>query len=294
MKYKPSLGSIVFDVVNHILLLLLVFITLYPMYYIAIVSISSGTYVSRGEVNFLPRGINFGAYEIVFKNPDIWRSYTNTIVYTSVGTLINIIMSSLCAYPLSRKDFYGRGFFTFVIAFTMFMSGGMIPSYLVVLKLGLIDSMWAIVLPPAINTFNMIIMRTFFQGIPVSLQESAYLDGANDLKILYKIILPLSMPIMATMTLFYSVQHWNSFFSALIYLNSKAKYPVQVLLRNIVIAGEFADQGTSIGTVDTNFNVIAQNYKYAVIIISVLPILVVYPFLQKYFAKGVMIGAIKG
>ncbi len=291
---QQSTGYKIFNIVNYILLLFLVFITVYPMYHIFIVSISNGTFVSRGAVNFLPRGITFSAYKTVFDSSDIWRSYFNTILYTTVGTAINIVLSSMCAYPLSRKDFYGRGIFTFIIAFTMFMSGGMIPSYLVVLKLGLIDSMWAIVLPPAINTFNMIIMRTFFQGIPASLQESAFLDGANDLKILWKIILPLSKPIMATMVLFYAVQHWNSFFSALIYLSSKSKYPVQILLRNIVIAGEFAEQQTAIGSVESNFAVVATNYKYAVIIISVVPILMVYPFLQKYFAKGVMVGALKG
>jgi putative aldouronate transport system permease protein len=264
------------------------------MYYILIVSISSGTFVSRGDVTIFPRGITFSAYKTVFQNSDIWRSYINTLLYTTVGTFINILLSSMCAYPLSRKDFYGRSVFTFIVAFTMFMSGGMIPLYLTVLKLRLIDTMWAIVLPPAISTYNMIIMRTFFQGIPISLQESAFLDGANDLQIIWKIILPLSKPIMATMVLFYAVGHWNSFFPALIYLNSKSKYPVQVLLRNIVIAGEFADQQTSIGNVESNFAVIATNYKYAVIIISVVPILLVYPFLQKHFAKGVMVGAIKG
>jgi len=293
-KIKVSTGYKIFNILNYTLLLLLVFVTVYPMYYIFIVSISNGTFVSRGDINFLPRGITFKAYETVFKNSDIWRSYLNTIIYTTVGTAINIVLSSLCAYPLSRKDFYGRSVFTFIVAFTMFMSGGMIPLYLVVLKLKLIDTIWAIVLPPAINTYNMIIMRTFFQGIPVSLQESAFLDGANDLQILWKIILPLSKPIMATMVLFYAVQHWNSFFSALIYLNSKSKYPVQILLRNIVIAGEFADQQTSIGNIETNFAVVATNYKYAVIIITVIPILMVYPFLQKHFAKGVMIGALKG
>lgn len=291
---KKSVGYRIFSIVNYILLLLVVFITLYPMYYVFIVSISNGTYVSRGAVHFLPKGITLSAYKTVFDNSDIWRAYLNTIIYTTLGTAINIVLSSMCAYPLSRKEFYGRSVFTFIIAFTMFMSGGMIPLYLVVLKLGLIDTMWAIVLPPAINTFNMIIMRTFFQGIPISLQESAFLDGANDLIILWKIILPLSKPIMATMILFYAVQHWNSFFSALIYLNSKSKYPVQILLRNIVIAGEFADQQTSIGSVESNFAVVATNYKYAVIIISVIPILLVYPFLQKYFAKGVMVGALKG
>ena len=228
---------------------------------------------------------------MVFKNKDIWNSYGNTLLYTSVGTLINIILTSMCAFPLSRPDFYGRPFFTFIIVLTMFISGGMIPLYLVVNQLNLINTIWAIVLPPAISTYNMIIMRTFFNGIPMSLQESAYLDGANDLQILFKIIMPLSKPILATLTLFYMVQHWNSYFSAMLYLNTKAKYPVQIILRDIVVAGEFSEQA---GDITHNLSIIATNYKYAVIIISVVPILMVYPFLQKYFAKGVMIGAVKG
>jgi putative aldouronate transport system permease protein len=294
MHQRVSAGSRVFDGCNLFFLLLLVGITLYPMYYIFIVSISDGNLVTRGLIKFYPREITFDAYLVVFKNPQIWQAYGNTILYTTVGTAVNLVMSALCAYPLSRRDFYGRNFFIFMVAFTMFLSGGLIPLYLVVMKLGLVDTMWAIILPTAINTFNMIIIKTYFEGIPVALQESAYLDGANELQVLYRIILPLSLPVMATMVLFYAVQHWNSFFPALIYLNDSSKYPVQILLRNIVIAGEFADQATSIGNSASNFRVVATNYKFAVIIITVLPILVVYPYLQKYFVKGAMIGALKG
>lgn len=294
MHKHSSLGSRVFDGLNAFLLLLLVFVTLYPIYYIFIVSISDGNLVTRGVIKFFPRDITFDAYKVVFNDPAIWRSYGNTILYTTVGTSINLVMSALCGYVLSRKDLYGRNAFIFLVVFTMFLSGGLIPLYLVVNKLGLIDTMWALVLPPAINTFNMIIMKTFFEGIPIALQESAHLDGANEFQVLFKIILPLSLPVMATMVLFYSVQHWNSFFPALIYLNDSKKFPVQILLRNIVIGGEFADQSTSIGNSASNFRVVATNYKFAVIIISVFPILCVYPFLQKYFVKGAMIGALKG
>jgi len=288
------MGSLVFDTVNVIILLGLIAATLYPLWYIGIVSISDGTAVNRGDVKFLPIGVTFEAYATVLRNPDIWRSYLNTLIYTVSGTAVNLLFSSLCAFPLSRRDFYGNRFFTFFIALTMFLSGGMIPLYLVVRGLHMVDTIWAIVLPGAINTFNMIIMRTFFRGIPISLQESAYIDGASDLIILAKVVLPLSLPILATMTLFYAVHHWNSFFSALIYLNSKAKYPIQIMLRNIVVSSEFADQQADIGSVSSGFHVVAQNYKYAVIMITVLPIICVYPFLQKHFTKGVMIGAIKG
>jgi putative aldouronate transport system permease protein len=275
-------------------LLLLIFITVYPIYYIFIVSISDGNLVTRGLIKFYPMDITFDAYKVVFNNPKIWQAYSNTLLYTTVGTAINVIMTALCAFPLSRKDFYGRNIFIFMVAVTMFISGGLIPVYLVVQKLGLIDTMWALMLPTAISTFNMIIMKTYFEGIPVALQESAYLDGANELQVLWKIILPLSLPVMATMVLFYAVHHWNSFFPALIYLNDSEKFPVQVLLRNIVIAGEFADQTADVGSASSNFRVVATNYKFAVIIITILPILVAYPYLQKYFVKGAMIGALKG
>lgn len=289
-KSSEGLGSKLFDVINYMLLGIIGFIMLYPMYYVFIVSISSAEYINQGAVNLFPKGINFEAYKIVFENAQIWTGYKNTILYTAVGTLINLICTAMCAYPLSRKDMYGRNVLTVLVTLTMFISGGLIPLYLVVSQLNLLNSMWAIVLPPAISTYNMIVMRTSFSSIPESLIESAYIDGANDLHILGKIILPLSKPIMATMTLFYAVTHWNSYFSAMIYLNEQSKYPVQVIMRDIIIQGDLAQGGDITGSL----NVVATNYKYAVIIISVIPILLVYPLLQKYFTKGVMVGAVKG
>ncbi len=290
-KKQVSLGSRCFDIVLYILLGLVVLVTFYPMYYVFIVSISSANYITRGAVNLFPRGINFEAYEMVFKNSRIWTSYGNTILYTVTGTFINVAMTAMCAYPFSRPNFYGRKVFTLFVTLTMFVGGGMIPLYLVVDRLHLTNTIWSIVLPGAISTYNMIVMRTSFQSIPASLTESAYIDGANDIHILYKIVLPLSKPILATMTLFYAVGHWNSYFSAILYLDDQDKYPVQVILRDIVIAGEMME---SAGDITSSATVIATNYKYAVIIVSVLPILLVYPFIQKYFTKGVMVGAIKG
>ncbi len=284
-------GNKLFDICNYLLLAVVGFVTLYPMWYILIVSFSSAQYINLGQVSVIPRGFNIDAYKIVFSNEKIWRAYYNTFMYTSVGTLINVLMTAMCAYPLSRPDLYGKKFFTIFITLTMFISGGMIPLYLVVMKLKLINTMWSIVLPPAISTFNMIVMRTSFAAIPISLTESAYLDGANDIQILSKIIIPLSKPILATMTLFYAVAHWNSFFPALLYLNEQSKYPVQVLMRDIVIAGDMTSDS---GDIASNINILAVNYKYAVIVISVIPILIVYPLLQKHFTKGVMLGAVKG
>lgn len=284
------MGSKVFDIVNYVILFGIGIIMFYPMFYVFIVSISSAEYINQGLVTWFPKGINFEAYKIVFKNQAIWTGYKNTFLYAIVGTMINLICTAMCAYPLSRKDLYGRGPITVLVTLTMFVSGGLIPLYLVINQFHLLNSMWAIVLPPAISTYNMIVMRTSFQTIPESLMESAYLDGANDIQVLAKIILPLSKPIIATMTLFYAVQHWNSYFPAMIYLNDQKKYPVQVIMRDIVIQGDLAQGGDIAGSM----NVVATNYKYAVIIISVIPILLVYPFLQKYFTKGVMVGAVKG
>ena len=287
-KKPQGMGSKMFDLMNYLLLAVVGFIMFYPMYYVFIVSISSSQFINQGMVNFIPRGINFDAYKAVFANARIWTGYRNTLLYTGLGTLICLVCTSLCAYPLSRKDFYGRSVFTVLIMITMFVNGGLIPTYLVINNLKLINTMWAIVLPPAISTYNMVVMRTSFQAIPDSLVESAYLDGANDITSFMKIVLPLSKPILATMTLFYAVHHLNSYFPAMIYLNDQEKYPVQVLMRDIVVQGDMA--GEIAGTV----NVIATNYKYAVIIISIVPILMVYPFIQKYFTKGVMVGAVKG
>lgn len=284
-------GNKLFDFTNYLFLTLVGFLTLYPLWYILVVSLSSAQYINLGEVSFLPKGFNIDAYKIVFANEKIWRSYANTITYTVVGTFINVVMTALCAYPLSRKDFFGRKPLTIFVTVTMFVSGGMIPLYLVIMNLGLINSIWAIVLPPAISTYNMIVMRSSFEAIPHSLTESAYLDGANDIQILKDLILPYSKPILATMTLFYAVSHWNSFFPAMLYLNEQSKYPVQVLMRDIVIAGDMTSDS---GDVSSSINILATNYKYAVIIISVIPILVVYPLLQKHFTKGVMLGAVKG
>jgi len=284
-------GNRLFDLGNYLFLAIIGFITIYPLWYILVVSVSSAQYINFGEISFWPKGFNVEAYKIVFANDKIWRAYANTVLYTVVGTGINVIMTAMCAYPLSRQDFYGRRFFTIFVTITMFVSGGMIPLYLVVMKLNLINHIWAIVLPPAISTYNMIVMRTSFEAIPISLTESAYLDGANDIQILRDLIIPLSKPILATMTLFYAVAHWNSFFPAMLYLNEQSKYPVQVLMRDIVIAGDMTSDS---GDVANSINILATNYKYAVIIISVVPILIVYPLLQKHFTKGVMLGAVKG
>lgn len=292
VSYKMKGISRLVDAGIIAILISLVFVTLYPLYYVFIVSISDGSAVQRGLVTFWPVGVQFDTYAEVFRDPAIVGAYWNTIVYTITGTAVNIVFTILCAYPLSRRQFYGRRFFTIMIVITMFFGGGLIPLYLVVMNLGLVNSMWALILPSAISAWNMIIMRTFFQGLPGELFDSAYIDGAGEWKILIRMVLPLSMPVISTMIIFYAVGHWNSFFPALIYLNEKSKYPVQLILRNIVISGEMAEHAAQYK--GPGSNVIAQNIKYAVIIIVITPILMIYPFMQKYFIRGVLVGSLKG
>ena len=288
-----SAGSRFFTGLNAFVLILITLITFYPLYYVLITSISNGMMVMQGKVRLYPIGVTFDSYKSITSDPQLFRSLWNSVLYTVVGTLINIIMSCLCAFPLSRRTFSGKKFFTGMIVVTMFFSGGMIPSYLVVKELGLMDTMWAIVLPVAINTYNMIIIRTSFQSLPESLFESAQLDGANDFTILFRIALPLSKAVLATMVLFYSVSHWNSYFSAMLYLDSKDKYPLQSILRNKLISGLFSEEASQSGG-STSFTVTDSTLRAAVIMFTTLPILVVYPFVQKYFVKGVMIGSLKG
>ncbi len=289
VKNRETSGDRAFSYVNIFFLCLFCLLVIYPLYYMLIVSISDGLAVIRGEISVLPKGINLEAYKYIVTDKYVPQSYLNTIKYTVVGTLINVGMTALCAYPLSRKKLPGRRFFTLMIVFTMFFDAGIVSNFMVVLSLGIKNTMWAIVLPPAINVWYLIIMRTFFADIPEEMHESAYIDGANDLRIFFQIILPLSKAVFATMFLFYAVWHWNSFFQPLIYLDDRSKYPMQLILRNIVLGSD-----ASAATVSSDSSLMSLNIKYAVVFITVLPILVVYPFCQKYFVKGVMVGSVKG
>ncbi|MDR0450516.1 MAG: carbohydrate ABC transporter permease [Treponema sp.] len=283
--------DIVFAAATNIFVLFVVFVTLYPFIFIASASISNASAVTRMEVWLLPKGINFGAYRRVFRETQLWISYRNTIWYVAVGTTVNLIMTTLLAYPLSRRRFQGRRFLMIAITFTMFFSGGMIPSFILVRSLGLINTRWALVIPSAISTYNLIVTRTFFENIPESLHEMATIDGAGEFRIFVRIFLPLSLPILGTLVLFYAVGHWNTYFNAMLYLSRDALYPLQIFLRKILLQYEANDLVLDI---QLDRNDISQTIRYATIMISTLPIICVYPFLQKYFVKGVMIGAIKG
>ncbi|GIP34787.1 carbohydrate ABC transporter permease [Paenibacillus sp. J2TS4] len=290
-----SRGDKIFDFVNTMLLVLLTAIVLYPLVFVLSASISSPSAVVKGEIWLLPKEITFVGYERIFENNDIITGYRNTIFYTLLGTAINLVMTTCAAYPLSRRDFKGRNVITAFIVFTMFFSGGLIPLYLLIKNLGMLNTFWALVIPNAVSVWNIVIMRTFFQNsIPLEIQEAASIDGCNNFQILFRVVLPLSMPIIAVMILFYAVGHWNAFFNALIYLTDRAKYPLQLILREILIQGQMQDMIDMADDSLAKKVMEVEAIKYAVVVVANLPVLALYPFLQKYFVKGVMIGALKG
>ena len=281
-----------FRLANGIFMVLICVIMLYPFVHVLFASVSSPSALMRHRGLLLwPEGFTLGAYKLVFRNPNIVNGYLNTIMYVVLGTSINLAMTILSAYVLSRRTFILRRPLMFLAIITMYFSGGMIPLYLQVLKLGLINKIWAIVLPTAMSTYNLIIMRTAFENIPESLEESAMLDGANDLVVLFRIVVPLAMPTIAVILLFYSVGIWNSWFTAMIYLQDRKLFPLQLILREILIAN---DTNSMTAGVAGDVVPLAESIKYATIVVATLPVLVIYPFLQKYFVKGVMIGAVKG
>ncbi|MDR6551859.1 carbohydrate ABC transporter permease [Paenibacillus qinlingensis] len=292
MKHK-SISDIVFDVCNYIFLTLLSLSTLYPFLYILFSSLSNPVeLMKRTGIILWPAGFSLEAYKLVFQNPMIPTGYANTLFYVAIGTLLNIVFTSLTAFALSRRNVMLRDPIMMAIVFTMFFGGGLVPSYLLVKGVGLYDTRWALIIPGLISTMNLIILRTSFQSIPESLEESAKIDGANDFTVFTKVVMPLSIPVLSVMVLFYGVAHWNSYFSALIYLRSRDLYPLQLVLREILITNNSESMLTDVGAFDKAY--VGETIKYATIIIATLPILLLYPFLQKYFVKGVMIGAIKG
>ena len=292
-KIKTSLGSKIFDIINVIVMFGLMLITFYPMVHILFASFSGGNaLLAHTGLLFWPVDFSLEGYKMVFKDPMIVKGYMNTLFVVLVGSSISLVLTALGAYFLSRKNVMLQTPVMLYIIFTMFFSGGMIPFYFTVKQLGLYNSLWSLILPTAMNTFNLIIMRTGFLSIPDSLEESAKLDGAGHLTILFRIVLPLSMPVIAVIILYYAVEKWNAWFHAMMFIQDRVKYPLQLVLRGILLSNDTAAMTGGVGTVDQE--AIGESIKYGVIIVATLPILVVYPFLQKYFVKGVMVGAVKG
>jgi len=289
---KQSKQYKVFRVFNVIILLLIVAVTLYPFIYVVAQSFSAEKYIVAGQVNLFPKGFNINTYKVVMGEKYFWIGYKNTIIYTVFGTIISLIMSTMLAYPLSKKRLIGRKPLLIFAVFTMFFNGGLIPNYLLIRNLGMRNTIWSIIIPGAISTYNMIIMRSFFEGIPSELEEAASVDGASTYRTLLTIILPLSMPIIATMGLFYAVGNWNNWFGPFLYFDSKDQFPVTLYLRNIIAGAQ--QTSVSSGTDTDAMAQIGATVKSATIVLTVLPILCVYPFIQKYFVTGVMIGSVKG
>ncbi|MDD9271912.1 carbohydrate ABC transporter permease [Paenibacillus sp. GCM10023248] len=284
-----------FDACMYVILSLLLLAVLYPLYFVVIASISNPDLVNVGDVALFPKGITLEGYRRIFGDASIWLGYRNSLIYTVLGTCLNVILTLTAGYALSRSDLAGRGIFMLVIVFTMFFSGGLIPSYLLIKSLGMLNTIWVMILPNAVSAYNIIIARTFFQStMPAELLEAAKVDGCSNTRFFLQIVIPVSLPIVAVMVLFSAVGHWNSYFQALIYLKEDSLQPLQIILRKILISNE-ASENMVDGLVNQADVVrMAETMKYGVIIVSSLPVLVLYPFLQKYFIKGVMIGSLKG
>lgn len=296
-KHTRIRDDVGFNIVNYTILTIILLIVAYPLIYIVSASFSSTAAVMANRVWLWPVEPSLKGYEAVFNNKDILTGFGNSIFYTLAGTFVNLVVTLAAAYPLSRRDLRPRNFIMLVFSFTMFFGGGMIPSYLLVSNLGLLNTRWSVILPGALNVYNMIIARQFFaSNIPTELLEASQLDGCSDFQFIFRVVVPLSGAIVAVLGLFFAVGHWNAYFSALLYIGDRKKYPLQVFLREILIQNTIDASMT--GSVSLEDEVAKQGLedllKYSLIIVASVPVLIIYPFVQKYFVKGVMIGSIKG
>ena len=285
-----------FDGIIYVILFVVLALMVYPLIYVVSCSFSDPQLVLAGKIRLLPQGFHLDSYTAVMKENKLLGGYMNTIVYTVVGTAINIVLTTTGAYALSCENLKGRKMITRFIIFTMLFSGGLIPTYIVVSDLNLLNTMWSIVLPNAISVTNFIIMKSSFEnGIPVELKEAARVEGCSNIGVFTKIVLPLSKSIIAVMVIFYSVGHWNEYFNALLYITDKAKQPLQVILRDILISNELTEMMGNVNQLNSETRaMIAEGMKYSTIVLSSLPMIILYPFFQKYFVKGVMVGSVKG
>lgn len=299
MKYKQSIGSKAFDIINCLLMIFFMIIILYPFLNIIAVSFSDASHIGIGDITIWPKGFTLASYAFVFKDPFVYRGYFNSIVYAIGTTAIMLVCTSLMAYPLSISGFIGKKFITIFLTITMFFGGGLIPTYLLMRNLHLLNTVWVMIIPGCVGAFNVFLFRTFFQSIPNELRESALLDGANDIVILFKIILPLSKALIATFALFGIVGSWNSWFNGLIYLQDQNKYPLQLILRNYLYVLDASSISQRAGVTTSSNPLLSrqldpQGIRMGMVVVTMFPIMMIYPFFQKYFVKGIMIGAIKG
>jgi putative aldouronate transport system permease protein len=291
---RPSGGYRVFQAVNVVILIAIVAATLYPFINIIARSFSGEAFIQSGQVNLIPRGFNLTTYRIVMSDPMFWTNYRNTVVYTVVGTAISMFLTTCYAYVLSKKQLRGRRMLIWIAVFTLFFNGGLIPNYLLVTSLGLTDTLWAIVLPNAISVFNLLVMKSFFENMPPELEEAAMVDGLDTYRILWRIVLPLSKAVIATMTLFYAVSIWNSWFTAFLYIDHPDLWPVTMYLRNLIAGATGATNAAGAGAATADLTQAAANIQSVTIVLTVLPIVLVYPFIQRYFVSGITLGSVKG
>ncbi|GIP40610.1 putative ABC transporter permease protein YtcP [Paenibacillus sp. J31TS4] len=293
MTQDKTFGSRLFDIVNYTLLGLIALIMILPFLHVVAGSFTTAQELAQKQFVLFPTVFSLDAYRYIFSTSTIFRSLGVSIGVTLFGTLLSLFLTALMAYGLSRRDLDGRRVIMFLVVFTMLFQGGLIPTFIVVKSMGLIDSLLALIIPSAISAFNLIIMRNFFMNLPDGLEESAKIDGAGDWGILFRIVIPLSMPVIATISLFYAVTYWNTYLPAILYLNDNAKWPIQILLRQIVVLASGLSADTS-GFDESFVAPPEQTIKMAVIVVATIPVLLVYPFLQKHFAKGALLGSIKG
>ena len=290
-----SRGDRVFQAAVYAIIVLIAVFTLYPLIYSLSASVSEPREILNGHVWLYPVNITTNAYQRVFRSADIQSGYLNTIIYAVAGTALNLLMTIAAAYPLSMKDMKGRTFITIMITFTMFFSGGMIPTYINIKNLGLLNTRWSVILPGLINVTNLLILRNYFiNSVPDELHEAAEIDGSSPMNTLFTIILPLSKSILVVITIYYFVAHWNAYFDAMMYITKRNKWPLQVFLRQILLLSQMGDMAETMGADDANTALLYASLKYAIIIIAALPLIIVYPLVQKFFEKGIMLGSVKG
>ena len=295
-QVKLTRGDRVFNVFIYALMAVVLILCAYPLYFVVIASFSDPTQVNAGNVIFLPKDVMVDGYISIFHDAKIWTGYKNTIIYTVVGTCLNVCLTMAAAYPLSRKELLGRKQIMMLLTFTMFFNGGMIPNYLLVNGMGLKNTIWAMVLPTAVSVWDLIIARSYFMStIPDELVEAAEIDGCGSLRFFFTMALPLSKALTAVMVLFYAVSHWNAFFNALLYLDKSAMHPLQLVLRDLLLVNQGVDSSMMADAKEMQLRQkLADLLKYGAVVVSTLPVLCIYPFIQKYFVKGVMVGAVKG
>lgn len=297
MNKFRNLGSRdkIFYTIITIILTLFFIIVLYPCIYVISASFSSGDAVQAGKVVLWPVDVSIEGYKTVFNTKDVWIGFRNSLFYTVVGTSINIVMTVMAAYSLARPDVPGRNGIMLLFTFTMFFNGGMIPTYMVIRALGMLDTIWCLIIPGAVGAYNLIVARTFIQNsIPLELLEAAKIDGCSDVKYLLKVVIPLSKAVIAVLVLFYGVGHWNAYFNAMIYLHTKDLFPLTLFLRQILLMEQIDPSTITDPELQAQMAKAAGVIKYALIVVSMVPVMLIYPFIQKYFVKGVMIGSIKG